>query len=439
MNIAIKNKAKYVERVKYVIEFLNNHPYTKEIHFEEYKNQKIYDKILVYGSPTDSDEFFIPKQSYVFENKDHRKLVANEYSMGDQKLFSVEPKSKPIQSFFSDFEYAFDWIETIFFHITRYEEHDCNDKERDEWDAMKEENQFLVKNKLQLRPQVDILVLCVLNTLDIVVDKTPSSICITHDIDHLYKYNNPWNLIKTLAKNLIYYKSFKRLGQVLTNYKQGNEPYMNYSQLLVDLSIEKKIYFLMSDIHKYDANVKPKKGDLLKFINHALLQNYAIGIHPSYTSWQNEKLILSEIRELESFVDFKISISRQHYLHFHFPQTIHALIAAGIKEDSSLGFNYHYGFRCGTGFKYFLYDFESESCSSLTEDPPIIMDSTLLQIFKFNERKAYSALTDFLEINTNNTRINCIFHNSAFDHFNDMNIDLSRFYKKILDFAKRNL
>ena len=85
-----------------------------------------------------------------------------------------------------------------------------------------------------------------------------------------------------------------------------------------------------------------------------------------------------------------------------------------------------------------MYNFETESISNMIQDPPVIMDDTIYTVHKYDKKASIKKLGEFLNANKFNTRINCIFHNSAFDEFDDRGIDLSTVYLKIVDFAISN-
>ncbi len=102
-----------------------------------------------------------------------------------------------------------------------------------------------------------------------------------------------------------------------------------------------------------------------------------IGIHPSYESSANERLIGSEKLQLEKVSSRKIFTSRQHFLRWQMPDTLRALQEAGITEDHSLGFSDRPGFRAGTCTPFRWYDLEQERISGLMLHPFAAMDSAL--------------------------------------------------------------
>jgi hypothetical protein len=422
----------FSNRQGFVVDFLNNHPYFKEHKIEVYNPNTNYDQVINYG--LENAGLNVPRQELIFSKEIVTNLVANCYQFHQCKVYSVETEIKENSQFFDGKNYAFDWIETIFFHLSRYEEYHCDQENNDIWDMMKEETQFLVKNRLHLEPQVDILVEIILNSLGIEIMHEKSELCISHDIDHYSKFTGPHSYIKSFLKEIIFTKRliapFNRIFNIL--FKKIDDPYQRFEFLESDPQFEKKIYFLVGKENHYDLSIPLDKIVLQRLIKKCIEKRYKIGIHPSYLSWRNKDLLASEKKLLEDILDEKTNISRQHYLHFDFARTIEILENNGIKEDSTLGFNYHYGYRCGTGFKYKLYDFETETCSTIIEDPMVLMDGSLVNIHGYDNDNITKGLNDFLDKNSRGRRININFHNSTFENMRERGLDFEKLYRLII-------
>ena len=109
------------------------------------------------------------------------------------------------------------------------------------------------------------------------------------------------------------------------------------------------------------------------------------------------------------------------------------LIESGIKEDSSIGFNRHIGFRAGTGFPFLLYDFTTEKSTELLEKPLAFMDSSCWHESKKNKEKFESLFTEFFQNNGFNTHIVTNFHNSFFNEALYNGIDFKSMYLNFVD------
>lgn len=109
----------------------------------------------------------------------------------------------------------------------------------------------------------------------------------------------------------------------------------------------------------------------------AVAQRAEIGLHPSYASSDAAGTIASERDQLALATGQRITLSRQHFLRWRLPHTLRELIAAGIKEDHTLGFRDRAGFRAGTCTPFPWYDLEREEETPLMLWPFACMDSAM--------------------------------------------------------------
>ena len=186
IKIFFKNfDTRFENRINYVLNFLEQHPLLeKKLKFSRDANLD-FDIQCNYGT-SEKREFFIPSQQLIFStslNKNDHKLIANRYSSPSTDLYSVESVSKESTRFIEKKEFQFDLIETIFFHISRIEEWRCEDTQLDQWDAMRSEEQFLVKYQLHQIPVVDRIVYAFSKALGVQHSASNSVFKITHDID----------------------------------------------------------------------------------------------------------------------------------------------------------------------------------------------------------------------------------------------------------------
>jgi hypothetical protein len=291
----------------------------------------------------------------------------------------------------------------------------------------------LVKNGLHHEPQVDIIVEAILNSLGIELKHHNTTLCVTHDIDHYKKYSTPKFYIKSFLKEVVYTKKIVKPATRVIRSSNSEDPFQMFDFLISTDKIEKKIYFLVGDQHEYDLKLPIDLTLLKKLINKSIQKGYKIGVHPSYNAWRDGDLLEKEKEIIEYCIDSKVEISRQHYLHFDFKNTIEILESNGIKEDSTLGYNYHYGFRCGTGFKYNLYNFKTETMSNIIEDPMIIMDASLVSVYGNNQQTIEEAIRKFLNLNNKGRRININFHNSIFAEMTERGLDFMKIYHLIIN------
>ena len=131
----------------------------------------------------------------------------------------------------------------------------------------------------------------------------------------------------------------------------------------------------------------------------ALIQELAkkndIGIHPSYYSSTDEKILKGEKFLLEEITGKVIKKSRQHYLRFNLPDTYRQLIDAGITDEFSMGYGAANGFRASYADSFYWYDIEREEKTNLLIHPFCYMDSNAIFHQKLTPEESFEELMYF--------------------------------------------
>lgn len=427
----------YIENVKlklvlcYCLDFINGHPSTpKDIKFSI--SNSLESSSAVYTSTKiDEKKLFIPAQNLIFGKNivNTNYLFLNAYSVKDSTLYSVERKKKEKTSFITQSSFGFDWMETIFFHLTRYEERHFDPSMRNQWDMMPEEKQILVRNNLHQTPVLDVLIPEILKSFGIQPVQFETIKTISHDIDYLFKPGGVSYHLRRVASIFKYTRSLKRAFTYMISKK--SDVFEDTSFLDSGQSFNHKtIYFLLGGNHPFDVKISNKRSnEITKMANKAVNKGYTIGFHPSYLAATNDELYASELSALESLLNTKISTSRQHYLHFDILKTIAILQKNKISKDSSLGYNENVGFRCGTGVKFYLFDWINMTSSNIIEHPLVWMDSSQLYQSKRTRERFISLTQSFFKKNNNGTSIELNIHNSTWEDYRFYDIDLSQIYQ----------
>ena len=169
----------------------------------------------------------------------------------------------------------------------------------------------------------------------------------------------------------------------------------------------------MSEYTTFDKNIS------FGNINYKLLiKNVAdyckVGIHPSYFSLKNELKIKKEKKRLEQIVNFPITKSRQHYLRLDLPETYQNLVDLEIKEDYTMGYASHYGFRAGTCTPFYFYDLDHEIQTPLKVFPFAVMDGTLKDYLNFTAKRSYDTILKLAnEVKKVDGTFITLFHNES--------------------------
>ena len=431
------------ERLRYVLDFVEKHPLVHGQIAFILGAESAGDLHLEYGIQTDSSCFFIPSQSILFGKSTvrHNQLKAGRYLWKDQYLYSVEyAAGNEASPFFTEGCFGFDLFETIFFHISRWEE----------WmsGGVSETGEavfFSIREGIESIPVVDRIVSAFCEALGLPVQPFPSPFILTHDLDKIFKYNHAIDAIKAFGWPVVYrfdliwgIRNLVRFMEVRLGRKK--DPYDSYSFLFRKSPVwqEKRVYFMAGGKTRYDLFDHHYLKDFQAILPMARNAGYEPALHPSYLTASDEKMMQAEIVQAEEMTGQPIHHSRQHFLHLKASTTFDQIERCGFETDSSLGFTRRIGFRCGTGFPYHLYNFHLETPYSFVEVPLIVMDSALIHQCRENMHQFRKRLMTFVRENSQGTQICFNFHNSSFDPtlfhrrmLNDIYLELERLCEEI--------
>lgn len=412
-------------RLRYVLDFIENHSANDNQLKFAISREDIGDLVLEYGKNR-GEGFYMPLDGYLFCKgfPEKNRMVAQPFVLGDSVLYGVSKvNSGENREFFTNRQFGFDLFETIFFHLSRIEEIWQENSPGYTWEKYNEHDFLLIRENLNEIPVVDQLIIAFLQVLGLEVKQKTSDFTMTHDIDKVYKYHHLLDGVKAALwpvffrrsllegyKNAIYY--FRVLNGTI------KDPYNSFKFLLRKEKFwkEKIIFFMAGGKSHYDLFDKYYEKYFPEILNKSRLEGYSIGIHPSFNTAEDQKMLNSELNYLSIKAEQSIEFSRQHWLRFFHRSTPAILERADIQIDHTLGYRRHIGFRCGTGYAYPLYYFQEERAYRFLCQPLIIMDSSMLHFVKDDIGKLSRLLVEFLFRNRYNTCISMNFHNSTFDY-----------------------
>ena len=240
----------------------------------------------------------------------------------------------------------------------------------------------------------------------------------TYDIDTAWSYKH-----KGLRRNLgsmarsITQMDFKSINKQIAVLKNEEpDPFEAYEWIE---SIHKKydqqpLYFflLAKNRTERDKNIPPSEKNFQQLIK-SLAEKFAIGIHPSWESGDEEELLLEEKQRLEEITSTKVINSRQHYIRWKLPGSFRQLIDAEIENDFSMGYTTINGFRASVASPFYWYDLPAESATPLRLWPFCFMDSTAIFEQEMKVEDASNELQQYLEtIKKINGTLITVFHNN---------------------------
>ncbi len=407
----------FVCRLSYVLTFIQNHPCAPDGLQLTINDFSDADFIINY-SANEGDYQILPQKVY-FKDTINSNLKMEEYEFSYKenvlKGFAQHGGSEFI---------GFDIFETIFFHISRYEEWYAEDSKMDQHGTLASNHQYLVKSNLHKIPLVDLLVQYFFDKIKLQTKTIPTSYTLSHDIDVLEKYPSFYKFLRGYG-NILFYQNHKIKNLIshtksYFNFIRGKQtdPYDTFEWLLIKKTpkiTQKSIYLLTGGSTQYEGFFSILNPKVAQLIKKSKERGYKIGLHPSYNTISDKAMMKEELNTLIKVASENIDDARQHFLRFDLKKTAEVLDDLGIKTDSSLGYRDRIGFRCGTGFPYQLYNFDSECAFRFSEIPLIIMDIAAMRDSRWNSIEWCSLISEFIEKNKFNTHITFNFHNSFFD------------------------
>jgi hypothetical protein len=280
-------------------------------------------------------------------------------------------------------DFAFDIFAASFFLITRYEEYLPHNI--DFYGRYSHENSLAFNHGFLHLPLIN---LWLEDFKRLLLQKYPGlklspptfTFTPTYDIDIAWSYKqkgflrNVGGLLKSLYKDQFSHVC-ERLAVLAGKQEDPYDSFQRLHQLHKEHQLSPIYFFLLAKKNKgYDKNILPSKVALQELINEHSLK-YQVGIHPSWQSGDDNEMLLQEIDLLKKFTKIQIQQSRQHYIRMTLPETYRRLIAAGIKEDYSMGYGSINGFRASYCMPYQWYDLEKEQVTDLTIYPFCFMDA----------------------------------------------------------------
>ncbi len=399
-------------RLTYISNFIGNEIGDKNFEITSDKNYFFnYEglKINYSNTPICTNEFRIENVSLLFESEITEQKIA---------CFQIEN----CKAFFkTNGDYPFDIFAASFYLLSRYEEYYPHQK--DKYGRYAHENSLAFKENFLHHPLVNIWIEDFKKTIQ---QKFPThqfakhefSFLLTYDIDEAFAYLHKswWRTVGAIAKAIY-------LGQWNNIYKRikvlivtKDDPYDSFSwmdELNEKYALHPIYFFLVASKNgRRDKNILPTANALQKLI-YRLSQKYFFGIHPSWQTGDDKKLLQNEINTLETITKKKPRASRQHYLRFSLPQTFRDLQETGITDDYSMGYGTTNGFRASVASSFFWYDLQNENISSLKLHPFCLMDATFFHQQKLTIEKATEEMQSyFKEVKAVNGQLIFIAHNN---------------------------
>ena len=325
---------------------------------------------LSYGPQPMDDVFHVPASGWLDRPRSTNATIGSSATGRELVLFPIGP--------------SFDVFAAIFHLIALEEEYTITG--RDEHDRVSVDEMLLVRSHASQFPVVDLWAMELAERIRAAFPSLPEPRrsyrhVLTVDVDNGLKYAaRSWHrAIGASAKELASGKGARFLERWRVRSGQSEDPYLSLAERLSEVRphVDRMIAFVLTRGEgRFDHAARldhPVFTDLLKRVS-AVAE---IGLHPSYESSRDERIIAREREQLGRAIGGPLKVSRQHFLRWRMPDTFRALIANGFIEDHSIGFSDRIGFRAGTCTPFPWYDLERDVETSLMLHPFAVMDSAL--------------------------------------------------------------
>jgi hypothetical protein len=240
----------------------------------------------------------------------------------------------------------------------------------------------------------------------------------TYDIDsaYAYLYKGWWRNFGGALRSIVKGKWQQLNERIAVLQGRQQDPFDAYEwldSLHLYCRLRPYYFFLVAAQNKgVDKNLPPGSKNFQALIQYHAA-GYRLGIHPSWNSGDNERLLKEEIEWLEVISGQTISRSRQHYIRFTLPQTYRRLLANHIDQDFSMGYGSINGFRASVASSFYWYDLEADRQTSLRLFPFCFMDANSFYEQHYTAARALDELMHYYrQIKKVNGLMVTIWHNN---------------------------
>jgi peptidoglycan/xylan/chitin deacetylase (PgdA/CDA1 family) len=263
-------------------------------------------------------------------------------------------------------------------------------------------------------------------------ENKPFAICLTHDIDDLYKTIR-MKSYEALGK--LRTTSFSKCIDLISQMRSKKLPLWNFSDIIAiedRYDAKSSFFFMVQDLGDQDYTYDIKDCELI--IGEVTDGGWEVGLHGGHTAYNDWREMKEKKLRLEKILNKKVVGYRNHYLRFKVPDTWEHLHDAGFSYDTTLGYNDCVGFRNGMCHPFNPFNLNTKSEIDILEIPLTIMDNTLDQYMKLDPRKAWELTTQLIDtVDRYHGVLTLLWHNTSFLG------DKLEFYERILKYcAKKN-
>lgn len=378
---------------------------------EEFRNNN--SPKIAYTKANEGFDVFIESDDLLFESDIRTEIVEAKKEFIDFPKFFKSNTNNFL---------GYDIFAMVFYFATRYEEYLKSDL--DEHHRVQAEQSIAFQNNCLQIPFLNIAIQQFGNKLkqhfpSLKFHKRDFNFVSTIDIDNAFAFANKGfkRNIGGLVKDVFSLKINQVAQRLVSNLNEEKDPY-NTFKLINSLSKETqtalRYFVLIGDYAAYDKNPHYNSAGFRKLLK-GLSNNYSMGLHPSYESFNHLEKIEIEKKRLEDIIEKKVTSARCHFLRVKFPETYRAFINAGITDDYTMIYASQSGFRTGLCTPFNWFDLKKNETTSLTIHPSTVMEGTLRDYNGYTSEHANSTIIHLLnEVKKHGGEFVSVWHNDSF-------------------------
>lgn len=146
----------------------------------------------------------------------------------------------------------------------------------------------------------------------------------------------------------------------------------------------------------FDPSYSLEHSGLISALKELAERGWDIGLHQSFCAWNTKSMMSTERKYLMESLGLSVTSCRQHWLRFSWVMTWQAQEEAGLKFDTTLGFNDRPGFRNASALKFCPWDFDKNQPMKIEVAPLVLMDSHLYDYYSFSESSRQNEILQWI-------------------------------------------
>ena len=213
------------------------------------------------------------------------------------------------------------------------------------------------------------------------------------------------------------FRSLYKRFTVILGFK--HDPYDTFKYIInrqKNTKFKFLFFFLIGDYSTYDKAINPNKKKFVALIKH--VADYCdVGLKTSFFAIDNASVLKKEKIKIEAIINKPLIATRQSFSRLNLPDSYRHLIELEIKEDYTMGYVNHMGFRAGSCTPFLFYDLDFEIQTPLKIYSYHMMDYALLNKQSLLDKK--KALNEIIyQIKQVDGEFVPVFHNYTFSDNN---------------------